>query len=81
MKTPYLKKNEVCLLSTNFKPTSNQTKIQKLKRNTLFILLNILKTNKGIEKENRNKKKHTHTHTHTHTKIEKIWKNIIEKKT
>jgi hypothetical protein len=38
MKTPYLKKNEVCLLSTNFKPTSNQTKIQKLKRNTLFLL-------------------------------------------
>jgi hypothetical protein len=37
-KTPYLQKNEVCLLSPNFKPTSNQTKMQKVKRNTLFLL-------------------------------------------
>jgi collagenase-like PrtC family protease len=37
-KKPYLKKNEVCLLSPNFKPTSNQTKIKKLKGNTLFLL-------------------------------------------
>jgi len=28
-KKPYLKKKEVCLLFPNFKPASNQTKIQK----------------------------------------------------
>jgi len=37
-KKPYLKKNEVCLISPNFKPASKQTKNQKLKRNTLFLL-------------------------------------------
>ncbi len=31
-KKPYLKKNEVCLLSSFFKPMSKQTKMQKLKR-------------------------------------------------
>ncbi len=37
-KKPYLKKNEVCLITPNFKPASKQTKNQKLKRNTLFLL-------------------------------------------
>jgi hypothetical protein len=40
-KKPYLKKNEGCFLFPNFKPTSKQTKIQKLERNTFFIILNI----------------------------------------
>ncbi len=31
-------KNEVCLLSPNFKPGSKQRKTQKLKRNFLFLL-------------------------------------------
>jgi len=41
-KKPYLKQNEVCLLFPNFKPTSNQTKVQKFKINTLFLLYKIL---------------------------------------
>jgi len=41
-KKPYLKKNEVCLLSPNFKLASKWTKIQKWKRNTLFLLYKII---------------------------------------
>jgi hypothetical protein len=37
-KKPYLKKNEVCPLFPNFKHASKQTKIQKFKGNTLFLL-------------------------------------------
>ncbi len=36
----------------NFKPTSNQTKIQKLKRSTLFLLSEMLeKPEKKLKKE------------------------------
>jgi hypothetical protein len=47
MKTPYLKKNEVCLLYTTFKPTSNQNKNTKVKKKySILIILNIIKTQK-----------------------------------
>jgi hypothetical protein len=35
-KNPYLKKNEVCLLSPNFKLASKQTKNTKVKKETLL---------------------------------------------
>jgi hypothetical protein len=50
-----LQKNEVCLLSPNFKPTSNQTKMQKVKKHFIFIILNTKKPRK--DEKNRNKQK------------------------
>jgi len=53
-KKPYLKKNEVLLLSPNFKPTSNQTKMQKLKKkHFLSIILNVRKPEKNKKKRNK----------------------------
>jgi hypothetical protein len=37
-KKPYLKKKKECVLSSNFKPMSKQTKMQKLKRKNMFLL-------------------------------------------
>jgi len=42
-KKPYLKKKEVCLLFPNFKPASNQTKIQKFFKNYFYNLERTLK--------------------------------------
>jgi len=51
-----LKKNEVCLISPNFKPTFKQTKNQKLKRNTLLYYAKIFLKPETFEKENKKKK-------------------------
>ncbi len=50
-------KNEVCLLFSNFKPVSNQTKIQKFFK-IIFITKHIrnFKTLKIVEKKMRNKR-------------------------
>jgi len=45
------KKNEVCLLFPNFKPASNQTKIQKKKKIIIFIIKNIRKTRFFLKKK------------------------------
>jgi len=51
-KKPYLEeKNEVCLLFPNFKPASNQTKIQK-KFKIIFIIKHIRKTRILLKKKN-----------------------------
>ncbi len=60
-KKPYLKKNEFCLLFPNFKHTSNQTKIQKLNRNTFFYYIKYQKNQKFLKmkikiEKNRNMK-------------------------
>ncbi len=52
-KTILEKKNEVCLLFPNFKPASNQTKIQKFLKN-IFIIKHIRKTRIFLKK-NKNK--------------------------
>jgi len=44
------KKNEVCLLFPNFKPASNQTKIQKLLK-IIFIIKHIRKTRIFLKKK------------------------------
>ncbi len=48
-KKAYLKKNEVCLLFPNQKHTSNQTKIQKLKRNTYYYYIKYYKNQKILK--------------------------------
>jgi hypothetical protein len=49
------KKNEVCLLFPNFKPASNQTKIQK-KKLIIFIIEHIRKTRFFLKKKIERKK-------------------------
>jgi len=49
-KTILEKKNEVCLLFQNFKPASNQTKIQKFLK-IIFIIKNIRKTRIFLKKK------------------------------
>jgi len=48
------KKNEVCLLFPNFKPASNQTKIQK-KFKIIFIIKHIRKTKNFLKNKIENK--------------------------
>jgi hypothetical protein len=59
------KKNEVCLLFSNFKPASNQTKIQNVFL-IIFIIKNIRKTRIFLKKKIEKK--------HIHIKIEKKWR-------
>jgi hypothetical protein len=55
-KKPYLKKkNAVCLLFPNFKPTSNETKIQKFLK-IIFIIKHIRKTRIFLKREKEPKK-------------------------
>jgi hypothetical protein len=49
-KTMLEKKNEVCLLFPNFKPVSNQTKIQKFLK-IIFITKHIRKTRIFLKKK------------------------------
>jgi hypothetical protein len=50
------KKNEVCLLFPNFKPVSNQTKIQKFFK-IIFITKHIRKTRIFLKKKIEKKRK------------------------
>ena len=49
-KKPILEKKEVCLLFPNFKPASNQTKIQKFLK-IIFIIKQIRKTRIFLKKK------------------------------
>jgi hypothetical protein len=57
------KKNEVCLLSLNFKLASKQTKIQNLRKPLYFYYTKYLKNKRKKKKETNRKQKHIEIET------------------